>query len=105
MHVGNSEVAALVAVGGLLVVEVEVELVEKRGLQVVDVDGVARDAAAEVVGFAVGQAAAEIRDPGPDGNPSRDRSIRDEKLMVLDEVLPARAIMFASSFSAMMHSA
>lgn len=105
MHVGNSEVAALVAVGELLVVEVE--LVEKRGLQVVDVDvdGVARDTAAEVVGFAVGQAAAEVRDPGPDGNPLRDRSIRDEKLMVLDEVLPARAIMFASSFFAMMHSA
>src|SRR5687767_3810404 len=50
-HVGQAEVAALEAIGEAQVVEAE--QVQERGVEVVDVDGVARDAPADVVGGAV----------------------------------------------------
>ena len=51
VHVGQAEVAALVAVGQPLVIEAE--QVQDRRLQVVDVDRVLDDVEAEVVGRAV----------------------------------------------------
>ena len=52
-------VAAFVAVDQLLVIDAEA--VEQRGVEIVDVDGVAGDVVAEVVGFAVDVAALECR--------------------------------------------
>ena len=51
VHVGEAEVAALEAVGELLVVEAE--QVQDGGVQVVDVDLALDDAEAEFVGRAV----------------------------------------------------
>ena len=57
VDIGESEVAALEAVGEAGVLHAEE--VEERGLQVVDMDGVGGDAGAEVVGGAVGVARAQ----------------------------------------------
>src|SRR4051794_24700708 len=54
VNVGEAEVTALKAVGELLVVEAQ--QMEDGGLQIVDVDFVAGDGKAELVGFAVNQA-------------------------------------------------
>ncbi len=54
MHVGEAEVAALVAEGEALVVEAE--LVQDGGVEVVHVHGVLGDVEAELVRFAVGEA-------------------------------------------------
>ena len=61
MDVGEAEVAAGVAVGELFVVEAEE--VEDGGVEVVDVDLVVDGAEAEIVGFAVGCAAANATAP------------------------------------------
>src|SRR5262249_6930000 len=63
--VGQAEVAALVAVGQAAVVQAE--QVQQRGVEVVDVDGVAGDAPADVVGGAVDVAAADAAAGQPDG--------------------------------------
>ena len=51
MHIRQPEIAALEPVGQLRVIEAE--QVQQRGVQIVDVDRVARDVEAEVVGRAV----------------------------------------------------
>ena len=55
-HVGQPEVAALEAVGQPRVVDAQ--QVQDRGVQVVDVDRVLDGGVAELVGLAVGDAAA-----------------------------------------------
>ena len=55
-HVGQAEVAALEAVGELRVVDAQ--QVQHRGVQVVNVDGVFDGGVAQLVGVAVGDAAA-----------------------------------------------
>ncbi len=54
MHVGESEIAFLGAVGEAFVIEAEA--VEQRGLDVVNVDGVLGDVVAEIVGGTVNEA-------------------------------------------------
>src|SRR4051794_29094681 len=60
MHIGQSEVSALKSIGQPLVIDAEAA--EHRSVEVVDVDRVADDVVAVVVGFAVGQARL---DPAP----------------------------------------
>ena len=67
MHIGQTEIAALVAIREAFVVEAE--QVEQRGVEVVDVHGVFGDLVTEVVGCAVG-------DPGfhaAAGHPNGER--------------------------------
>src|SRR4051812_20973020 len=64
VHVGEAEIAALEAVGEPLVVEAE--LVEERGVEIVDVDGVFDGVEAEVVGAAVAQAGLDAAAGEPD---------------------------------------
>ena len=84
VHVGEAEVAALVLVGELRVVDAQ--QVQDRGLQVVDVDGaggelvfggldrvavVVGDVVAVVVGAAVGEAGLDAAAGQPDGEAAR----------------------------------
>ena len=64
-HVGQAEVAAVVAVGQLLVVEAE--QVQDRGVQVVDADAVDDRLVADLVGLAVVDAALDAAAGQPDG--------------------------------------
>src|SRR5690606_37343696 len=69
MDVGESEVAALVTVGELLVVDAEA--VEDGGVEIVHVDGVFEDVVAEVVGEAVVESRLDASARHPDGEASR----------------------------------
>ena len=65
MHVGQSEIAAGVAVGEAFVVEAH--QVQQRGVEIVDVDSVLDGSIAEVIRAAVGQAPFDAAAREPDG--------------------------------------
>ena len=53
-NVGQSEISSLVAIGHLLVIDAQ--LMQNRGVQIMDVDWILRDVVAEFVGFAIDHA-------------------------------------------------
>ena len=65
VHVGQPVVPALELVGQPRVIDAQA--MEDRGVQVVDVDRVAGDVVAEVVGLAVGDAGLDAAAGQPDG--------------------------------------
>ena len=65
VHIGQAEVAALVLVGELLMINTE--LVEQRGVEVVHVHGILDDVVAVVIGLAVSNSPFEAAAGYPGG--------------------------------------